>query len=104
MYVFVYRKYDPKGDNLGIMSSQKDNWKDALVDFMGTAGGQENDDILGLYTKALDVMSLKEGIRLMYLLNGVEVTILDMFENARRTDFGQASKAFLDSSWENHDL
>lgn len=104
MYLFVYRKYNEKGDYLGVMTTNEDNWKDALVKFMRTVGGQEDDDILKLYEKAMGVMTLKEGIRLMYLLNGVNVTILDMFENARRTDFGQIPKDFLDSSWENHDL
>ena len=104
MYLFVYRKYNEKGDYLGIMTTNQDNWKDALVEFMKTAGGQEDDDILKLYAKTMNVLTLKEGIRLMYLLNGVEVAILDMFENARRTDFGQIPKDFLDSSWENHDL
>lgn len=104
MYLFIYRKYNESGDYLGVMSSGKGNWKEALIEFMGAAGGQEDEDILLLYAKSLSELTLKEGIRLMYLLNGVEVTILDMFESACRIDFGQIPKDFVDSSWENHGM
>lgn len=71
MYIFVYRKYDPDGDRLGIMASSCNNWKDALSEFMATAGENNDEDAQNLYSKCMGGLTLKESIRLMYLLNGV---------------------------------
>ena len=95
MYIFVYRKYDPDGDRLGIMASSCDNWKDALSEFMITAGENNDEDTQNLYSKCMGTLTLKESIRLMYLLNGIDVTILDMYEGASRVNFGQEGKNIL---------
>lgn len=98
MYMFVYRKKTAErniNDNLGIVLSHKDNWKDALCDYIKYKDDRvlgENDlDILKLFKKALSNLSLNEAIQLMYLVYGDDLILLDMFDNVRRVDFGQTS-------------
>ena len=98
MYMFVYRKKTAdrkRNDNLSIVLSHKDNWKDALCDYIKYRDGQklsEGDlDALKLFKKALSNLSLNEAIQFMYLIYGDDQILLDMFDNVRRVDFGQTS-------------
>lgn len=97
MYMFVYRKKtaENRNDNLSIALSHKDNWKDALCDYIKYKDDRvlgENDlDTLKLFKKALSNLSLNEAIQLMYLVYGDDLILLDMFDNVRRVDFGQIS-------------
>lgn len=105
MYMFVYRKKTAdrnRNDNLSIVLSHKDNWKDALCDYIKYKDDRklsENDlDTLKLFKKALSNLPLNEAIQLMYLVYGDDQILLDMFDNVRRVDFGQSS---LDSEGSN---
>ena len=98
MYMFVYRKKTAernRNDNLSIVLSRKDNWKDALCDYIKYKDDRvlgENDlDTLELFKKALSNLSLNEAIQLMYLVYGDDQILLDMFDNVRRVVFGQTS-------------
>lgn len=98
MYMFIYRKKTAernRNDNLSIALSHKDNWKDALCDYIKYKDDQKLSecdlDILKLFEKALSNLSLNEAIQLMYLVYGDDQILLDMFGNVRRVDFGQAS-------------
>lgn len=98
MYMFVYGKKTAernRNDNLSIVLSHKDNWKDALCDYIKYKDDRvlgENDlDILKLFKKALSNLSLNEAIQLMYLIYGDDLILLDMFDNVRRINFGQTS-------------
>lgn len=97
MYMFVYRKKtaENRNDNLSIVLSHKDNWKDALCDYIKYKDDRvlgENDlNTLKLFKKALSNLSLNEAIQLMYLVYGDDQILLDMFDNVRRVDFGQTS-------------
>lgn len=98
MYMFIYRKKTAernRNDNLSIVLSHKDNWKDALCDYIKYRDDRslsENDsDILKLFKKALSNLSLNEAIQLMYLVYGDDQILLDMFDNVQRVDFGQSS-------------
>ena len=98
MYMFIYRKKTAernRNDNLSIALSYKDNWKDALCDYIKYKDDRklsENDsDILKLFKKALSNLSLNEAIQLMYLVYGDDQILLDMFDNVQRVDFGQIS-------------
>lgn len=96
MYMFIYRKKTAernKNDNLSIVLSHKDNWKDALCDYIKYKDDRvlgENDlDTLKLFKKALSNLPLNEAIQLMYLVYGDDQILLDMFDNVQRVDFGQ---------------
>lgn len=98
MYMFIYRKKTAernRNDNLSTVLSHKDNWKDALCDYIKYRDDRklsENDsDILKLFKKALSNLSLNEAIQLMYLVYGDDQILLDMFDNVQRVDFGQIS-------------
>ena len=97
MYMFIYRKKtaENRNDNLSIVLSHKDNWKDALCDYIKYKDdrvlGKNDLDILKLFKKALSNLSLNEAIQLMYLVYGDDLILLDMFDNVRRVDFGQTS-------------
>ena len=98
MYMFIYRKKTAEGnknDNLSITLSYKDNWKDALCDYIKYKDDRslsESDlDTLKLFKKALSNLPLNEAIQLMYLVYGDGQILLDMFDNVRRVDFGQIS-------------
>lgn len=98
MYMFIYRKKTAernRNDNLSIVLSHKDNWKDALCDYIKYKDDQklgESDlDTLKLFKKALSNLPLNEAIQLMYLVYGDDQILLDMFDNVRRVDFGQTS-------------
>ena len=98
MYMFIYRKKTAernRNDNLSIVLSREDNWKDALCDYIKYKDDQklnESDlDTLKLFKKALSNLPLNEAIQLMYLVYGDDQILLDMFDNVRRVDFGQAS-------------
>lgn len=98
MYLFVYRKKTAernRNDNLSIAFSHRDNWKDALCDYIKYKDDRvlgENDlDILKLFKKAISNLSLNEAIQLMYLVYSDDQILLDMFDNVRRVDFGQTS-------------
>lgn len=97
MYMFIYRKKtaESRNDNLSIALSYKDNWKDALCDYIKYKDDQnlsESDlDTLKLFKKALSNLPLNEAIQLMYLVYGDDQILLDMFDNVRRVDFGQSS-------------
>lgn len=99
MYMFIYRKKTAernRNDDLSIVLSHKDNWKDALCDYIKYRDDHrklsENDsDILKLFKKALSNLSLNEAIQLMYLVYGDGQILLDMFDNVQRVDFGQTS-------------
>lgn len=98
MYIFVYRKKTAdrnRNDNLSIALSYKDNWKDALCDYIKYKNDRnlsESDlDTLKLFKKALSNLPLNEAIQLMYLVYGDDQILLDMFDNVRRVDFGQTS-------------
>ena len=99
MYMFIYRKKTAernRNDNLSIVLSRGDNWKDALCDYIKYKDERvlgENDlDTLELFKKALSNLSLNEAIQLIYLVYGDEQILLDMFDNVRRVDFGQILK------------
>lgn len=98
MYMFVYRKKTAernRNDNLSIVLSHKDNWKDALCDYIkykdNRTLGESDLDTLKLFKKALSNLPLDEAIQLMYLVYGDDQILLDMFDNVQRVDFGQAS-------------
>lgn len=98
MYLFIYRKKTAernRNDNLNIVLSRKDNWKDALCDYIKYKDDQmfgESDlDTLKLFKKALSNLPLNEAIQLMYLVYGDDQILLDMFDNVQRVDFGQTS-------------
>lgn len=98
MYMFVYRKKTAernRNDNLSIVLSHKDNWKDALCDYIKYKDdrnlGESDLDTLKLFKKALSNLPLNEAIQLMYLVYGDDQILLDMFDDVRRVDFGQAS-------------
>lgn len=98
MYMFVYRKKTAernRNDNLSIVLSHKDNWKDALCDYIkyrdDRTFGESDLDTLKLFKKALSNLSLNEAIQLMYLVYGDDQILLDMFDNVQRVDFGQSS-------------
>ncbi len=98
MYMFIYRKKTAernKNDNLSIVLSHKDNWKDALCDYIKYRDDRKLDesdlDTLKLFKKALSNLSLNEAIQLMYLIYGDDQILLDMFDNVQRVDFGQSS-------------
>lgn len=98
MYMFVYRKKTAernRNDNPSIALSYKDNWKDALCDYIKYKDDRnlsESDlDTLKLFKKALSNLPLNEAIQLMYLVYGDDQILLDMFDNVRRVDFGQVS-------------
>lgn len=99
MYMFIYRNKTAernRNDNLSIVLSHKDNWKDALCDYIKYKDDRvlgENDlDTLKLFKKALSNLPLNEAIQLMYLVYGDDQILLDMFDNVRRVDFGQISQ------------
>ena len=99
MYMFIYRNKTAernRNDNLSIVLSHKDNWKDALCDYIKYKDDRklgENDlDTLKLFKKALSNLPLNEAIQLMYLVYGDGQILLDMFDNVQRVDFGQASQ------------
>lgn len=104
MYLFIYRKKTAESinGNLSIALSHKDNWEDALCDYIKYKDdrtlGESDLDTLKLFKKALSNLSLNEAIQLMYLVYGDDQILLDMFDNVRRVDFGQAS---LDSDGSN---
>lgn len=96
MYMFIYRKKTAernRNDNLSIVLSHKDNWKDALCDYIKYKDdrtlGESDLDTLKLFKKALSNLSLNEAIQLMYLVYGDDLILLDMFDNVQRVDFGQ---------------
>lgn len=98
MYMFIYRKKTAernRNDNLSIALSYKDNWKDALCDYIRYKDdrkfGESDEDTLKLFKKALSNLTLNEAIQLMYLMYGDNTILLDMFDNVRRVDFGQTS-------------
>lgn len=98
MYMFIYRKKTAernRNDNLSIVLSHKDNWKDALCDYIKYKDDQklgESDlDTLKLFKKALSNLPLNEAIQLMYLVYGDDQILLDMFDNVQKIDFEQAS-------------
>lgn len=98
MYMFVYRKKTAernRNDNLSIVLSHKDNWKDALCDYIKYKDdrnlGESDLDTLKLFKKALSNLPINEAIQLMYLVYGDDQILLDMFDNVQRVDFGQAS-------------
>lgn len=98
MYMFIYRNKTAernRNDNLSIVLSHKDNWKDALCDYIKYKDdrklGESDLDTLKLFKKALSNLPLNEAIQLMYLVYGDDQILLDMFDNVRRVDFGQTS-------------
>lgn len=97
MYMFIYRKKtaENRNDNLSIVLSRKDGWKDALCDYIKYKDdrtlGESDLDTLKLFKKALSNLSLNESIRLMYLVYGDDQILLDMFDNVQRVDFWQTS-------------
>ena len=98
MYLFIYRKKTAErniNDNFSIVLSHKDNWKDALCDYIKYKDdrilGESDLDTLKLFKKALSNLPLNEAIQLMYLVYGDDQILLDMFDNVQRVDFGQAS-------------
>lgn len=101
MYIFVYRKKTAdrnRNDNLSIALSYKDNWKDALCDYIKYKDDRklnESDlDTLKLFKKALSNLPLNEAIQLMYLVYGDGQILLNMFDNVQRVDFGQTYSDF----------
>lgn len=97
MYLFIYKKKteESRNGNLSVVFSYKDNWKDALCDYIAYEDHQMLDEIdlntLKLFKKALSNLPLNEAIQLMYLVYGDDQILLDMFDNVRRVDFGQTS-------------
>lgn len=97
MYMFIYKKKteERRNGNLSVVFSYKDNWEDALCDYIKYKDDRvlgENDlDTLKLFKKALSNLSLNEAIQLMYLVYGDDQILLDMFDNVQRVDFGQTS-------------
>lgn len=98
MYMFIYKEKTAernRNDNLSIVLSRKDGWKDALCDYIKYKDdrtlGESDLDTLKLFKKALSNLSLTESIQLMYLVYGDDQILLDMFDNVQRVDFGQTS-------------
>ena len=97
MYLFIYKKKteESRNGNLSVVFSYKDNWKDALCDYIKYKDdrvlGESDLDTLKLFKKALSNLPLNEAIQLMYLVYGDDQILLDMFDNAQRVDFGQTS-------------
>lgn len=98
MYMFIYRKKTAernRNDNLSIALSHKDNWKDALCDYIKYKDdkvlGESDLDTLKLFKKALSNLTLDEALQFMYLVYGDDSILLDMFDNVRRVEFGQTS-------------
>ena len=97
MYIFIYKEKtaESRNGNLSVVFSYKDNWKDALCDYIAYKDNRALDDIdldtLKLFKKALSNLPLNEAIQLMYLIYGDGQILLDMFDNVRRVDFGQTS-------------
>lgn len=98
MYMFIYRNKTAernRNDNLSIVLFHKDNWKDALCDYIKYKDdrvlGESDLDTLKLFKKALSNLPLNEAIQLMYLVYGDDQILLDMFDNVQRVDFGQTS-------------
>lgn len=97
MYLFIYKKKteESRNDNLSVVLSYSDNWKDALCEYIRCKDDQKlNESDLGtlkLFKKALSNLPLNEAIQLMYLVYGDDQILLDMFDNVRRVDFGQVS-------------
>ena len=85
-----------KNGNLSIVLSYKNNWKDALCDYIKYKDdrvlGGDDLDALKIFKKALSNLSLNEAIQLMYLVYDDDQILLDMFDNVRRVDFGKASQ------------
>lgn len=104
MYMFIYRKKtaENRNDNLSIVLSRKDGWKDALCDYIKYKDdrtlGESDLDTLKLFKKALSNLSLNESIQLMYLVYGDDQILLDMFDNVQRVDFGQTSPDYEGSN------
>lgn len=98
MYLFIYKKKteESRNGNLSVVFSYKDNWKDALCDYIAYKDHQMLDEIdlntLKLFKKALSNLPLNEAIQLMYLVYGDDQILLDMFDNVQRVDFGQISQ------------
>lgn len=97
MYIFIYKEKtaESRNGNLSVVFSYKDNWKDALCDYIAYKDNQMLDEIdldtLKLFKKALSNLPLNEAIQLMYLVYGDGQILLGMFDNVRRVDFGQTS-------------
>ncbi len=97
MYIFIYKEKtaESRNGNLSVVFSYKDNWKDALCDYIAYKDNRSLDEIdidtLKLFKKALSNLPLNEAIQLMYLIYGDDQILLDMFDNVRRVDFGQSS-------------
>lgn len=97
MYIFIYKEKaaESRNGNLSVVFSYKDNWKDALCDYIAYKDNRALDDIdldtLKLFKKALSNLPLNEAIQLMYLIYSDDQILLDMFDNVRRVDFGQTS-------------
>lgn len=97
MYIFIYKEKtaESRNGNLSIALSYKDNWKDALCDYIAYKNNQMLNEIdlntLKLFKKALSNLPLNEAIQLMYLVYGDDQILLDMFDNVRRVEFGQTS-------------
>ena len=98
MYLFIYKKKteESRNGNLSVVFSYKDNWKDALCDYIKYKDdrvlGGDDLDTLKIFKKALSNLSLNKAIQLMYLVYDDDQILLDMFDNVRRVDFGQASQ------------
>lgn len=82
MYLIIYRK-DGKMDYLATL---KDNWKDALCDFMRGIGEVDNEDLIDLYKKSIAMLTLPDAIRLMYIFNGKDVIIADIFTGMQKVN------------------
>ena len=85
MYLILYRK-DKKMD---YTSNFKDSWKDVLCDFMREIGQVDNEDLIDLYKKSIAMLTLPDAIRLMYVFNGKDVTIADIFTGMQQVNIGQ---------------
>ncbi len=96
MYVVIYRK-DNETD---YMCSLKDNWKDVLCEFLHDICGFDNEDLIDLYKKSIAMATLPDAIRLMYVFNGQNVVIRDIFVGMRQVDMSQNN----DAARENLDL
>lgn len=85
MYLILYKK----NGELNYTTGFKDNWKDALVNFMRDICGQENEGTTKLFERSINLLTPAEAIQLMYLINVPDVTIVGMFSDACEIGCGQ---------------
>lgn len=86
LYLIIYRK-DGKMDYLATL---KDNWKDALCEFMHDIVRMDNNNLIDLYKKSITTLALPDAIQLMYVFSGKNITIADIFTGMQGLDSAES--------------